>query len=49
MSLLRSKASYYEHELPVEKRLYPTCDDICNEMEAFINGFESGHNSKGEV
>lgn len=40
---LRMKASEYEH--PARKRgesvFYPSIDDICNEMEAFLAGRDS--------
>jgi hypothetical protein len=43
---LRDKASRYEHSIPLDQRIYPSLDDICNEMDAFVNGFNSGRVSK---
>jgi hypothetical protein len=40
ISLLRNKASQYEHEARKngETVTGPSLDDICNEMEAFFTG-----------
>jgi hypothetical protein len=39
-SILRSKASQYEHEARKEGKVVtgPSIDDICNEMDAFFIG-----------
>ncbi len=48
-SALRSKASRYEHNARKngEIIIYPSLDDICNEMDAFLAGTEI-FKSKGE-
>lgn len=37
---LRNKAELYELETP-HSTGRPTLDDLCNEMEAFINGYQT--------
>lgn len=43
-STLRYKASRYEHpaRLGGEEVAYPSLDDVCNEMDAFLAGLEVG-------
>lgn len=43
--VLRQKASQYEHEARKrgEDMIYPSIDDICNEMNAFMAGRNSNH------
>ena len=42
-STLRNKASQYEHEDRKNGKdvVYPSLDDICNEMNAFLAGIDS--------
>ena len=44
--ILRSKASEYEHKARGRGEIVsvPSIDDICNEMKAFIGGYEAQNN-----
>jgi len=42
IGILRHKASVYEHEARKRREpvTQPSLDDVCNEMNAYVEGFE---------